>query len=225
MAAGMTSALTPYMMGMIVDHISRGIALDQIAADALVLVGLSLLSVMAFFGQRYCSGVVAYSVNYDIRRTLFDNLLTLDQGFYHHYPTGDLISRMHSDTEMIWRLLAIGFTRFGSAAFTVLMTFVLLAMINLPLTAVVFVVLSISTALQMRAGSVLAPVFEKVQDQAGVMAALVQDAFSGIQTIKTFGREAGAARKFPKISNIAAAGCSLSAAMNPSGCCPIWSVN
>ncbi len=196
--AGVASSATPYLMGVVIDHIHNQAPLEQIGLDALALLGLSIVTVAAFFGQRYYSGVVAYSVNFDIRRTLFDNLLSLDQGFYQHYPTGDLISRMHADTEMIWRLLAIGFTRFGSAFFTVIMTFVLLGTINLPLTVVVFVVLSVSTFFQLRAGRVLAPVFEKVQDQAGVLAALVQDSVSGIQTIKTFGKEAGAAREYAR---------------------------
>jgi ATP-binding cassette subfamily B protein len=193
---GVTTAIEPYLIGTIIDNIRAGISLNQLATYALTLVGLSVVTVLAFFGQRYYSGQVAYHVNYDIRRNLFDNLLKLDQGFYQHYPTGDLISRMYSDLDTIWRLLIIFFTRFGSALLTVVVTFVLLATINLPLTIFVFLVISISTSLQMRAGSVLAPVFEKVQDQAGVVSALVQDTVSGIQTIKTFGREVGAAKAF-----------------------------
>lgn len=196
MVAGVSSGAAPYLMGVIVDHIRQQAPIEQIGRDALTLIGLSAVTVTAFFGQRYFSGQVAYAVNFDIRRALFDNLLTLDQDFYQHYPTGDLISRMHADTEMIWRLLAIGFTRFGSAAFTVIAAFVLLGTINLPLTVLVFIVLSISTTLQLRAGRVLAPVFETVQAQAGTLAALVQDSASGIQTIKTFGKEAGAAAKY-----------------------------
>src|SRR5690606_12710308 len=57
---------------------------------------------------------------------------------------------------------------------------------------------TITTAIQMRAGLRLAPVFEKVQEQAGSLSAHVQDSVSGIQTIKTFGREAGASAQFAK---------------------------
>jgi ATP-binding cassette, subfamily B, multidrug efflux pump len=194
--AGITSTAEPYLIGTIIDRIQHQISLDELAGYAFALVGLAVITVIAFFGQRIYSGLVAYQVNFDIRRTLFDNLLTLDQGFYQRYATGDLISRMYSDLDMIWRLLVIGFTRGGSAVVILIVTFILLGTINLPLTILVFVILSISTTIQMRAGSVLAPVFEKVQDQAGVVSALVQDSVSGIQTIKTFGSEAGAARKF-----------------------------
>jgi ATP-binding cassette, subfamily B, multidrug efflux pump len=195
---GITSTAEPYLIGTIIDDIQRQVSLDVLGKYALLLIGLAIITVAAFFGQRIYSGKVAYYVNYDIRATLFDNLLTLDQGFYQRYATGDLISRMYSDMDMIWRLLVIGFTRGGSAVVTLIVTFILLATINLPLTILVFVILSISTSIQMRAGAVLAPVFEKVQDQAGVMSAHVQDSVSGIQTIKTFGSEAGAARQFQK---------------------------
>jgi ATP-binding cassette, subfamily B, multidrug efflux pump len=194
--AGITSAIEPYLVGVVIDHIQRGFDMGQIVRDVLMIFGFGVVTVIAFYGQRYYSGQIAYGVNFDIRRALFDNLLTLDQSFYQRYATGDLISRMYTDIEMIWRLLALGFNRFSSALLTLIVTFVLLALVNVQLTIIVFIVLAISTTLQMRAGLVLAPVFEKVQEQAGVVAALVQDSVSGIQTIKTFGREAGVAEKF-----------------------------
>ncbi len=196
MIAGAASAGQPYVVGIIIDNIQSGADINQLTQDALLLLGLTVIIVVAFFGQRFYSGMVAFSVNYDIRATLFDNLLTLEQRFFQKYPTGDLISRMHSDVEMVWRLLALSLTRGGSAILTLLATFLLLSTVSLPLTLVVFVVLSISTLFQFRAGRVLTPVFEDVQDQAGTLSALVQDSVSGIQTIKTTGTESGVARKY-----------------------------
>lgn len=191
MIGGILAAATPFLIGLIIDHASAGINLNQILTDVLIMVGLALLTVIAFFGQRIWSGVVSYNVNFDIRQTLFDNLLTLEQGFYQRYATGDLISRMHMDVQMIWRLLLLFFSRGGSAFMTTVIAFVLLAIINLPLALAVFVVLAVSTAVQMGVGTILGSVFEKVQEQEGALAALAQDAFSGIQTIKTFGKQSG----------------------------------
>lgn len=213
---GLTAALEPYVIGLIIDHVRYGFtpaaqpvplntlydfirvqtAPGMIVRDIAMLIGFAIITVIAFIFQRNYSGTIAYSVLFDIRRDIFDNLLTLEQGFYHRHAPGDLISRMYSDLDTAWRLLVMGFTRFGSAFFTLIATFVLLATVNLPLTVIVFVVLTISTAFQMYAGKSLAPVYEKVQDQAGDLSALVQDAFSGIQTIKTFGRESGVNRRY-----------------------------
>lgn len=196
MIGGMTSALEPYLVGVVIDRIREGAPIEALTPILLAMLGLAVVTVVAFFGQRAFSGRVAYAVNYDIRRTLFDNMLTFDQSFYQRYPTGDLISRMHNDITLIWQLLAMGFMRIGSATLTLVATFVLLALVNVPLTIVVFVVLTISTSIQFRLGKVIAPLFERVQEQAGAVAALVQDTVSGIQTIKTAGKEQGVVEKF-----------------------------
>lgn len=193
---GITGAGAPYLIGIIIDRVREGISRGQLLTDVGILIFIGAISVVAFFGQRYFSGTVAYAATYDIQIKLFDNLLTLEQDFYHRYPTGDLISRMHSDITTIWRLLALTFTRGGLAITTLIVTFFLLGVTSLPLTILVFVVLAISTYFQLRAGIVLRPVFEQVQDQAGVMSAFVQDVVSGVQTVKTSGKEEGAAAKF-----------------------------
>lgn len=193
---GIGTALQPYLIGHIIDDLRRGVPVETLGGEVLLFLALMIVILVAFFDQRQWSGTVVYSVTYDIRRALFQHMLTLDQGFYQRYATGDLIARLNGDVDMIWRLLALFFLRIGSATVILIGAFLLLGTISLPLTLVVFVVLAISTTFQIRAGRVLTPVFERVQDQAGAISAYVQDTVSGIQTIKTFGREADAARRF-----------------------------
>ncbi len=195
---GASGMATPFLIGVIIDHIRLGFRPNQMIGDILLLFGLAIVSVIAFYGQRIYSGQVAYAASFDIRHDLYENLLTLEQGFYQKHPVGDLISRMYSDLDLIWRLLLIGFNVGGSAFVGVVVAFVLLATINVPLTLMVFAVLIVSTALQIRTGMALAPMFEKIQEQAGTLSALVQDSTSGIQTIKTFGREQGVIDQFYK---------------------------
>lgn len=193
---GITMALEPYLIGAIIDRIRVSVDMTQITQDVLLLVGLSIVSVIAFFGQRYYSGVVAYAVHFDIRKAVFDHMVTLDDEFYKRYATGDLISRMYADLNWVWRLLALAFNRGGSALTVAILAFVLLATVNLPLTLLVFVTLAINTFLQIRAGLFLIPISEKVQDQAGVLSSLMQDTVTGVETIKSFGREEGVSQAF-----------------------------
>lgn len=195
---GFTLALEPFLIGEIVDHLHEGLDFQQVLTDIFRLLLLTVFTVVAFFGQRYFSGVVGYAVTYDIRKAFFHNLLTLDQHFFDQYSTGDLISRMHSDQNMIWRLLALTFSSFGSAMMAAIMSFVLLASVNFQLTVAVYGVVVVITALQLWAGTVLVHAFEKVQTQAGVISAFAQDCFSGIQTIKTFGKTASVNNAFAR---------------------------
>lgn len=193
---GITAALEPFFIGTIIDHIREQVDPSILINDVLLILGFAVITVIAFYAQRYYSGNVAYSVNFAIRRDVFDHLLTLDQRFYDRSASGDLISRMHTDIDVIWRLNVMGFTRFSWAAAVLVFTFVLLATVSLPLTAIAFAVLIVSTAFQVWAGLAITPLYEQVQEQMGVLSARVQDAASGIQTIKTFGAEQGAVDAF-----------------------------
>lgn len=186
--AGLTMSLEPYLIGDIVNNLNEGVRFQQILTDIVRLLILTAITVIAFFGQRHFSGVVGYAVTYDIRKELFHNLLTLDKRFYDQYETGDLISRMYSDQNMVWRVLGLTFSSLGSAMMAAVMSFVLLASVNIQLTLVVYIVIAVITAFQLKAGTVLVRIFEDVQSQAGNISAFVQDCFSGVQTIKTFGK-------------------------------------
>ena len=196
--AGATLALEPYISGVIIEHLKSGVDIRMLVNDILILLGLTVITVLAFYGQRYFSGVVGYAVTYDIRRELFHNLLTLDKSFYDQYETGDLLSRMYSDQNMIWRLLAMTFSQLGSAFMAAVLSFVLLASVNLQLTLVVYLVIAVTTAFQLGIGSILVKMFQRVQEQAGHLAAFVQDSISGIQTLKTFGKLSAANRAFAR---------------------------
>ncbi len=195
---GLAAASEPYLVALIIDRLAQGVILEDLIGYGVMMIGAAIVAVIAFFGQRHYSGQVAYYASFDIRRDLFDNLLLLDQAFFRSNATGDLISRMYIDLDMIWRLLTIGFTRFSSALVTLIVALTLLSTVSPSLTLVVFIVLFISTGLQVWAGLALSPVFERVQEQAGTLSTLVQDAFSGIQTIKTYAQEAGVARTFAR---------------------------
>ena len=91
---GITGSMEPFLIGMIIDHVRAGVSPEVLLRDAALIIGFGVLTVIAFYGQRYFSGEIAYDVNFDVRRALFDNLLTLDQEFFNRYATGDLISRM-----------------------------------------------------------------------------------------------------------------------------------
>ena len=76
--AGITAAASPYMIGTIIDQIRHQVDLSQILISIAILIGLTLVSIVAFFGQRYFSGSVSYRVKYDIRHDLVDNEAGLD---------------------------------------------------------------------------------------------------------------------------------------------------
>lgn len=193
---GVAVIMEPFLIGSIVDHLNDGADSSVILVDVLLLIVFGVVTVIAFYAQRYYSGELSYNVNYDVRQVLFDRMLEQDQAFFNQYSTGDLISRLHSDVDMVWRLVVLSGLRLVSSLTGLIIIFILLASVSIPLTAAAFLVLLVTTSFQVWAGLSLAPKFEQVQQQGGVMAGFVQDAITGIQTIKAFGTEAETSAAF-----------------------------
>lgn len=196
MVSGVTTAAEPYLIGTVIDRVREGAEPGELLRVVGAIIALAVVNLYGYNKLRLYSGEVAYAVDYDLRNSVFENMVTLEQDFYKKYASGDLLSRVHNDMNVIWRLNALGFLRTGTAIFMLGTTFILLAMISVPLTLLVFVILTASTVLQVWAGLAIAPIFEEVQDQGGVLGGFVQDAVTGVQTVKTTGREEHIANKY-----------------------------
>lgn len=194
--SGVTTAAEPYLIGSLIDRLRDGVDTQEVITFIVAISALAVVNLWAYQRLRVYSGEVAYSVDYDLRNAVFKNMVTLEQDFYKKYSSGDLLSRIHNDMNVIWRLNALSFLRTGTAIFMLGTTFILLGMISMPLTLMVFAILTVSTVIQVWAGLAITPLFEKVQDQGGVLAGFVQDAVTGIQTVKTTGREENIAAKY-----------------------------
>ena len=66
-----------------------------------VMIGAQLLRSCVRYGMTASLEYVSQNVQQDIRRHLYDNLCTQDAGFYTRYRTGDLMTRLTGDLDMV----------------------------------------------------------------------------------------------------------------------------
>jgi ATP-binding cassette subfamily B protein len=148
------------------------------------------------FGQRMLVGGASYLVEFDIRKALFQRLVSLDQGFYGKTHTGDLMARVTNDLSSVRMFLGPGINSlmivslFGLAAATLMLltnvTLALMVLILLPLVSVLFIIV----------GARMRNIFRHVQDQFGGISTRAQENFSGIRTIKAYAQEEAEIRVF-----------------------------
>jgi subfamily B ATP-binding cassette protein MsbA len=67
----------------------------------LVIIVVSLVKGLAFFGQSFLMSTTASKMIADLRRALFGNLVKLPPAFHARHHTGDLISRFSADVQMV----------------------------------------------------------------------------------------------------------------------------
>ncbi|HVT32347.1 MAG TPA: ABC transporter transmembrane domain-containing protein [Rhodanobacteraceae bacterium] len=84
--------------------IDRGFANADAAtinASFLGLFAVAAVLAIATAGRFFCVSLLGERVAADLRRRLFDHLLTLDQTFFEKTRSGELVSRLAADTELV----------------------------------------------------------------------------------------------------------------------------
>jgi len=141
------------------------------------------------FVRSYMAHVAGWNVVADVRLEIYQHLQRLSLRFYEDRQTGQLMSRMVNDSDLLEQLIAHAlpdvmvnvFMLIGVSAvlFSMSWQLALLSMIPIPLIV-----------LAMRGfGKYVAPAFRRRQVELGELNAALNDNLSGIREIKAFTRE------------------------------------
>jgi ATP-binding cassette subfamily B protein len=192
-----STAAVPLIIRQAVNSLNmRGVIAQDLLRYGGELILLALFLSAFRFGQRMLVGGASYLVEFDIRKALFQRLVSLDQGFYGKTHTGDLMARVTNDLSSVRMFLGPGINSlmivslFGLAAATLMLltnvTLALMVLILLPLVSVLFIIV----------GARMRNIFRHVQDQFGGISTRAQENFSGIRTIKAYAQEEAEIRVF-----------------------------
>jgi ATP-binding cassette subfamily B protein len=158
------------------------------------MLGLGLLgifAVQAFFValRYYLFTVIGDRIVADLRKSLFSALLAQEMGFFDDNRTGELTSRLTSDTQAIQSAVTTNVSmglRYGAQAIGgVAILFV--TSVKLSLVMIVAVPLVIGTAFFY--GRMLRRLSRKVQDAIADSTSVAEESIGGIRTVRSFARE------------------------------------
>ena len=187
---GLAVAQVPQIVRVAVDELNtRGVIVEQLLRYGGLLVLIAAIDSLFRFGQRMCMIGASYLVEFDMRNDLFSRLLSLDQNFYGHAHTGDLMTRVTNDLSAVRQFLGPGLNSFASAVFLLITAGVLMIQANLTLALVVLLLLPFVSVLFVVVGRQMRKIFRTVQDQFGDLSTRAQENFSGIRTIKAYAQE------------------------------------
>ena len=163
--------------------------LHRILWLTVLLTGLYLSRILFRYLSDYLAHFAAWNLVEQMRLRVYEKIQTLSMSFFHDQQTGDLMSRVVNDTATFELLYAhiipeciTNFTMlFGVLAvlLTINVKLALFTCIPIP-----FIVL-FSWIFTKKVG----PTFETVQEELGNLNAKLQDNFSGIKEIQSFGKE------------------------------------
>jgi ATP-binding cassette subfamily B protein len=165
--------------------------------DALIaMFGVIAVMALATFGRAFAVAWLGERVAADIRKAVFDNVLRLSPAFYEITPTGEVLSRLTTDTTLLQTIIGSS----ASMALRNLLLFlggtVLMAVTSPKLTGLVFLVVPIVVAPVVIFGRRVRRLSRASQDRIGDVGAYIDETLNAVQTVQAFGHEAVDKRRF-----------------------------
>ena len=196
--ATLLNLLVPQLIKRAIDSgIATGNARVLFVAGGLVLAVAVARGIVAL-ANRYYGEWLTHRVSYDLRGEFFARLQSLPFAFHDRAKIGDLMSRATSDIGETERFVGIGLMDLMATILLLVGVIVAMFLENVPLTLWTLAPLAALVWTALRFGSLVRPLFRLIQDQMGVLSAVMQESMTGIGVVKAFAREPHELEKFDR---------------------------
>ncbi|WP_312099561.1 ABC transporter ATP-binding protein [Corynebacterium dentalis] len=169
----------------IINQLIGKIGSEPIGFLVLVLAVLLIIHAIADAFQIYLLTRTAEHAILNTRKDLLGRLLRMPISIYDAQRTGDLVTRLGSDTTLVRTAFTGGVVDMVGGVFTMVGAIVLMAMIDLPLLVTVLAVLVSSTLVVVIASSKIQEFTKELQKAVGSLGAGMDRALGAIRTIRS----------------------------------------
>ena len=154
-----------------------------------------LLWVMNLINNR-----MTYRVVQDIRSKAINHIQKLPLSYLDRHASGDIVSRIIADADILSDGLLLGFTQLFVSVVTVIATLVFMFAQNVWITLLVILLTPLSFLVAKFIASRSFNMFRKQSEARGAQTALAEEMISGQKTVRAFGYEKRASGQFREIN-------------------------
>jgi len=183
--------------------IDRGIAKGDLAAldwIMLAFVVSALVGWGATYAQTYLVGWVGQRALQDLRLQLFRHLQSLSIAFYSRNRAGVIISRLTNDVQALDQLVSDGVTTLFQSSLTLVGTVVILLLFDVKLALLTFLILPVLGVASFLFRLASADAYRLTRERIGAITGYLQETFSGIRVVRSFGQEPHHRRRFAELN-------------------------
>jgi ATP-binding cassette subfamily B protein len=163
-----------------------GSELDRMLA---LMLGVVVVMAGATFTRFYFVSWIGERVTADLRRAVFDHLLTLPPGFFEVTRTGDVISRLINDTAMLETVIGSSASMAIRNLLLLIGGLTMLAITSTKLTLLVLAGVPLVVAPIILFGRRVRKLARASQDRVGDVGAYVDEALHEVRTVQAYGHE------------------------------------
>jgi len=189
LAATAADLVSPQLLRRLIDV---GIGQNRpsvILNSSLLLVGVAVAGGLASFFQGYFSARASHGAAFDMRSEIFDKLQRLSFAYHDRAQTGQLITRVTSDVDLVREFVGGGLVQAVSAILLLLGAVAFLFRLDPRLSLVALLVLPVTLAVLLLFMRRLGPMFREFQVRLSALNTVLQENVAGVRVVRAFARE------------------------------------
>ncbi len=195
---GIIGLLIPWLFKFLIDDVlinGNEVILNYIAGGAVLMY---FLKGIFNYTQKYLISGMSQHVVVDLREDLYQHLQKLSLSFFERQTTGDLMSRITNDVNVIQNSLINGLSNMVLQPVMIIGIVGFLLYIDWKLALVSFLIIPLITYAINKFGFKMRSISTKIQDEMSNVTNILQETLSAVRIVKAFNNEDKEIKKFSK---------------------------
>lgn len=190
----------PYFQKIFIDNIILGHMDNYLIIFLIVVVAVALIHGLFSYLNEYLFDKFALIVCKKLRQDLYSKFQSFEFSFFDNNNTGELLSRIIEDVDVVWDTLSFGLRLLLEAIILFSVSAFIMFNINKTLTIICLLVLLPVAYIGTIMDKKFWTVYSQISDQTAEINSIVQQDVSGIRLVKAFAREKYEISKFLKVN-------------------------
>ena len=196
------AVLVPRVIGETIDALEGNITAGEIATNALLIIGLSILAGIFLFLTRQMIIVTSRLIEQDLRNDFMRHVQSLSMTWYTTTTTGDIMALATNDIPRVREFVGPALMYSANTLTTFVFALVMMLQLDVEITLLALLPLPFVSYTVYRIGKKVHVLFGQVQTQYAGLTSNAQEAISGVRVIRGYVREAWAESAFAKLSEL-----------------------
>lgn len=185
----------------ITEGIATGIDMERVKSIGLTLVAFYVGSAILSFGQQFIMATVTQNVTKQLRSDISGKINRLPMAYYNKTSTGDVLSRVTNDVDMISQSMNQSIGNLVSAVALFFGALIMMFKTNVIMTLTAVIATMIGFGLMSLITSHSQKYFSRQQANLGALNGHIEEIYSGHTVVKAYNGEKNAKKVFDELNN------------------------
>ena len=185
----------------ITEGIATGIDMERVKSIGLTLVAFYVASAILSFGQQFIMATVTQNVTKQLRSDISGKINRLPMAYYNKTSTGDVLSRVTNDVDMISQSMNQSIGNLVSAVALFFGSLIMMFKTNVIMTLTAVIATMIGFGLMSLITSHSQKYFSRQQANLGALNGHIEEIYSGHTVVKAYNGEKNAKKVFDELNN------------------------